>query len=668
MTGWVVGGISGVLAVLVAQEAAAPPPRAPSSIRVSVDLVQIDATVTDAAGRHVPDLDASDFEVLQDGRRQAIASFAYVPAGAAPGAASAAPATGAGTPTGSGAPLAAHQVRRTIALVVDDLGLSFESIARVRRSLQHFVDTQRRPGDLVAVVRTGAGMGALQQFTTDPRLLHAAIDRVRWTIRGRFAPFQATSEFDQRVSPIEQELFTVGTLGSIRYVVRGIGDLPGRKLVILFSDGFRITDADGQYGSILDRMRSLVDEANRAAVVIYGIDARGLMSTAPVAADQIGTSPGAVLNMRRQELADTKDGLRRLAEDTGGLLVTDRNDLAGAIGRVLDDQRGYYLLGYVPERSTFAAANPRFHRLTVRVVRPGLRARSRSGFLGRADERLPAATGDRMVDAVTSPFAGGDITLRLSSFFGQLSNSGPVVQSVMHVDARDLAFREGPDGAREADVEVLAMTFGENGEMADQHRRKYAVRLTAERHATALENGFVYNMRVPIGRPGPYQLRIALRDGTTGRIGSASQFIDVPNLGRKRLALSSLFIQGATDAPAADGALDDLDPNATLAVRRFRRGTRATYMSEIYNVRRDRSGRSKVDSEIRLLREGTEVFRGAPRAVEPAPGGGALLATGVLQLGSETPPGSYVLELTVIDHLAGTHGRATQVIDFEVTN
>ncbi|MFM9709646.1 hypothetical protein, partial [Streptomyces galilaeus] len=88
-------------------------------------------------------------------------------------------------------------------------------------------------------------------------------------------------------------------------------------------------------------------------------------------------------------------------------------------------------------------------------------------------------------------FAGGDIRLRLSSFFGQAADVGPVVQSVMHVDPRDLAFTEAPDGSRVAQLEILAMTFGDNGDVADQQSRKYTVRLAADRYARALESGFV---------------------------------------------------------------------------------------------------------------------------------------------------------------------------------
>ena len=108
-----------------------------------------------------------------------------------------------------------------------------------------------------------------------------------------------------------------------------------------------------------------------------------------------------------------------------------------------------------------------------------------------------------MIAAVTSPFAGGEIRLRLSSFLGRSADLGPVVQSVMHVDARDLAFTEAADGLRLAQLEVMAMTFGDNGQVAEHYSRGYTVRLTAERYAQALQTGFVYNLRMPVKRRGP---------------------------------------------------------------------------------------------------------------------------------------------------------------------
>lgn len=656
-----------------------PVARDPGVLRIAVDLVQVDATVTDERGRHVADLSAADFEVLQDGRPQTISTFAYVPTASV--AATARPAPRAPSITAPSAPLKPEQVRRTMALVVDDLGLSFEGTVRVRDVLRRFVDTQMQSGDLVAILRTGAGMGALQQFTPDRRMLHAAIEGVRWNMLTRVAPFQAATDEDQRLDEMRNELFSAGTLGAIKYVVRGLADLPGRKSVILLSEGFGLKDADGYHGRVLDALRSLVDAANRAGVVIYTIDTRGLVVTAPSAADDVSRlKPAALMDAKRDELMETQDGLGLLAHETGGLFMRNTNDIGGAVERALDDQQGYYLLGYVPDASTFGAARPKFHRLQVRMKRPGLRVRSRSGFLGVPDTTMPRQTpANRMVASVTSPFAGGKIRLRLSSFFGHVPKVGAVVHSVMHVDARDLMFAEQPDGTRTAELETLAVTFGENGQVADQNNQRYTVKLPPDVHARALERGFVYRLQVPLKRSGPYQLRIALRDVGSDRIGSASQFIDVPDVKKGRLTLSGLAIEGLAQrkqpsGPGGGGAppldneatVEEIDPGATLALRTFRQGTNASYACFVYNARRGRDGQPQLEAETRIYRDGREVFRSEPSPVLPATATGAPTAGGVLQMGREMPPGSYVLEIAVIDRLAKKASRATQTIDFDV--
>ena len=227
---------------------------------------------------------------------------------------------------------------------------------------------------------------------------------------------------------------------------------------------------------------------------------------------------------RRDELIATQQGLGALADATGGLFFRNTNDIGGALSRALADQHGYYLLGYVPDRSTFADRSPRFHSLRIRVKRPGLLVRSRRGFLGRPDQDVAPRTPEtRMLDAVSSPFAGGDMRLRLSSLFAQAPEAGPMVYSFMHVDTRDLTMVEQPDGSRVAEVETLAVTFGEDGQLIDQHGRRYTMTVPADSYARALASGLVYGMRVSVKTawtlPAPY--RVARRGERPNRRGQS---------------------------------------------------------------------------------------------------------------------------------------------------
>ena len=161
-----------LLAVIVPAVAQSPD----TVIRINVNLVQIDAVATDSNGNPVTDLKASDFEIRQDRKLQTITSFSFVPIRAPR-----ATATVRG-PFVIPAVFKAEDVRRTIVFVVDDLALPFADLVRVRESLGKWVDQHMMAGDLVAVIRTSGGMGAFQRFSSDPRLVHAAISRLTFSL------------------------------------------------------------------------------------------------------------------------------------------------------------------------------------------------------------------------------------------------------------------------------------------------------------------------------------------------------------------------------------------------------------------------------------------------------------------------------------------------------
>src|SRR5688572_11131813 len=352
-----------------AQQAAAG--QTPGVIRINVNLVQVDAVVTDSDGRPVNNLKAEDFEVRQDGKTQKITNFEFIrvrdPLRAIDPTTLSPPRGGAPPPPDSA--LHRDQIRRTIALVVDDLGISGENMVRIRESLKKWVDYEMQPGDLVAVIRTNAGVGTLQQFTNDKRMLYSAIDMVKYQ-PGRVGVFSVsplTPESPINTSLYEDELehaYLRVSMNAVQYVIRGLRDLPGRKSMVLFSESMRLTflDGPGIVGTSgttdmtrEDSLRRLADEANRSSVVIYSIDPRGPTFTGLTSADGAGgrTSDqlSEVVGNRSQEFIQSQDGLVILAQKTGGLFYVG-NDIASNIRRAIDDGNGYYLMGYQPEDST----------------------------------------------------------------------------------------------------------------------------------------------------------------------------------------------------------------------------------------------------------------------------------------------------------------------------
>jgi VWFA-related protein len=498
-------------------------------IRVNVELVQVDATVTDASGKAVPNLEPQDFEVLQDGKPQVITKFSYVNA----------PPPVATKPVGESKLPVLHpnkvrmeDIHRTVALVVDDLGLSFESTARVHQALKHYVDHELQPGDLVAILRTGAGVGALQQFTTDRRLLYAAIDRVRFNTMGlgtigAFAPLASSNSLTGvnlaaasgtgGMSDFEQErrqIFTAGTLGAVRYVVDGLRELPGRKVLVLFSENTQLFYRGEPSQRVQDALRQLVDAANRSAVVIYAIDPGGLRYYGLTAADDTALSdPQSLTTLsmsRSMEEYDSREGMSILAHATGGLFLKNTNDLNGALQRAMEDSAGYYLIGYKPDASTFIHTGPpRFHSLKVRLKRPGLRVRSRSGFFGVSDSGPVAAPAgsprEQMLQALASPFSSGEVHVRLTTLFKEVEKVEPVLDAMLYIDARELQFVPQADGTRKATFEAVAVTFDENGTPVESSARTFAVVAKENEFGDMAKAGIVYVLQHPAKKPGPYQ-------------------------------------------------------------------------------------------------------------------------------------------------------------------
>jgi VWFA-related protein len=715
-------------------------------VRITTNLVQIDVVVTDKNGKQVTDLGPEDFEVSEDGKKKQVTNFSYIAAGASTAnldaiASSAAPSKPGAAPI-KPAQLKREQVRRTVALVIDDLGLSFESFGYARQALTKFVDEQMQATDLVAVLRTSKGVGVLQQFTSDKRQLHAAIDNVRWNPLGRggISPVGTLNEqsigadirdniqFMEEAEETRAGQYSVGTIGTMNAIVRGLGEMPGRKSIVLISEAFQMFGAQGRNVQLVQALRRLTDEANANSVAIYTVDASGLQSYTFEASDKVagysylidpqvmaasgGPATGAgaggvtvnppprtlprvdtlsaqaeqdsgaafrrlaaLTAMRDQQAGETYTVLSYLAQRTGGLFERNRNDLAAGIGRIMQDQQGYYLIGYRPDESTIGAdgSRKRLHNLNVKVKRSGLKVRSRASYVGVSDEDRrvrPRTRAEQLTAALISPFASGDVRVQLTSLFGDEPNSGGTyLRSLLHIDARDLTFKEESGGARTAELELVAVAFGDSGQVVDQLSYPQTVRAANDaEYQRMLQDGLVYILNFPLKKGGPYQMRVVVRDATSERNGAAMQFVEVPDLTKNRLALSGIVLSNAAEAEKATSAEQDIQSGP--AVRRLRQGMMLDYQYIIYNAQGSGTDANPlVQTQMRLLREGKPVFTGKVVSLDVSkqPNPKRISAGGRLRIGPELIPGDYVLQVVVTNNTDPKKSRTTtQWIDFEI--
>ena len=686
-------------------------------VKISTNLIQIDVTVTDPKGNPIADVRPDEIEIYENGKKQKITNFSFIasarPAVAKSNAADKDP--GLQLPPTTVRP---ENVHRTMAIVVDDLSMSFQSTFSTRDAVKRFVREQMQEGDLVAIVRTGTGIGILQQFTTDKRLLLAAAEKIRFNMTagnraGIFNPIadtfgegmsdaasiagqvsdrkhanDAAGKYDVEANDLRQSIFITGTLGAVNYVVRGMKDLPGRKSVTLISDGFTLytRDSDGSItgSDALDSLRSLTDLANRASVVIYTIDARGLVFDGLTSEDDLtGLSSASIeqrLASRREELIDTQTGLQYLAHQTGGFAVVNQNAINRGLQRVMNDQ-SYYLIGFEPDEETFDPRKNPYNKLEVRVSRKNARVRYRSGFYAVSNEKIAelrrkgTAPLQALYDALTSPFALNDISLRLNALF-MAGDRRSELRSFLHIDADGLTFVKDPaTGKYKTTFDLATHTFIDNGVPQDGLRGTYAVTLSDEGYALMRKNGLVYDFVFPVKKSGAYQMRVAIRDTATNKTGSAFQFVEVPNLKKDRIALSGVMLGNVGTADAgklrnmtSEAAMKVINPVSNTAIRQFHPASLLTYQMTVYNAKSDPTGAVDVSVQVKVFSERQLVFEGKVTKVErDLQTIGEIPLQGSIELGSGLPPGNYTLQLIVTDHRAKENRKiATQFVPFEI--
>ena len=344
-----------LLAVLCAVSPSLAQTQSDDVVRITTNLVQIDAVVT-KKGKAITDLKAEDFEIFEDGKLQTITSFAYVSnvsnnADATPGTSGKDPNTP--SDPNSPPPTRSEFGRKRIALVVDDYGLSLQSTPDVRRQLRKFIDEQLKPNDLIAIIRTSRARRELPQFTNDKNRINQAWEQVKWN---------QCSRVGVKLMPRVGDNASVGcgtgiasfteSINSLRAIVTALGQAPGRKSMIIFSADTPLREDEklargsssvlqgndstkDDSNSYNGRLKRLAELAIRSSVVIYGVDASGLQVTSMTGADatprpMISGSQGnglfvKQLRDRSKLLQSPRDGADLIAKETGGFLVHDQN-------------------------------------------------------------------------------------------------------------------------------------------------------------------------------------------------------------------------------------------------------------------------------------------------------------------------------------------------------
>lgn len=608
----------------------------PLTFKVEVNYVEVDAVVTDREGRFVGDLQRGDFQVLEDGKPQAITNFGLLNV----------PVEYAEAPLFVKGPIEPDVQSnekpfdgRIYVIVLDDLHTDLRWTPRVKAAAKRFVERQMGANDLAAVVTTGGSLDASQEFTGNRRLLSAAIDKFMG--RGlRSATLNKLDEYNRtrglptgggapRDMDEQQRAYNArSTLSSIKQLSEFLAGVRGRrKALLMFSEGidYDILDVfnNPSANDVRDETRDAIAAATRANVSIYSVDPRGLTDAAGDSMELTGIDaamdPSLRLDLRgmQDELRLQQDSLRVLADETGGFAAINSNDFATAFNRIRDENSNYYLLGYYPANDR---RDGRFRKIEVRVTRPGLQVRARKGYVaprGKAPNLAPGPTGPnapspRLREALDSPLplAGLRMTVFAACFKGKAPNASVAV--VMHTDGRNLKFTER-DGRFDDNLELSILAVNHEGKIKNALRQKVNMPLKPQSRGIVINSGVRTVSRIDLP-PGKYQLRVAALDEGSQSAGSVYYDLEVPDFNQGPLTMSGVVLSstlssvGPVVGMAPDDELRTALPGPPTVLRQFRAEEELALLAEVYDNQASTPHKVAIATTLRTD-DGREVFR-----------------------------------------------------------
>jgi len=661
--------------------------RPTTSFAVSTERVQVDVVVRDKRGAILTGLTTADLEVYEDGVRQAVESLAFVER----------KDTGEATALPSSAP------PTFVAVAFDRLSLPARAFAQ--QAVRGYLDRALPPRSWMGVFSIDRGLRTVQPFTADRDALRRSLDRARSVAPASFAGLRernivrnaygglaagigqahvapaelsgvpecrsSQDEVVRRLELLESRLVEAfdslerdqqgfATTHALLALIGGLQPLPGRKAILLFSEGLAIpADVEASFVSV-------VAAAHRASVSIYGADAGGLRAasaadetrrtidslqtrlqlqndgmgnplTRGAATHDPGTGGLALLERNEDTLRLAPgSGLGRLADQTGGFLIQDTNDLSAVLAEMDEELGAHYVLSYAPKNQVY---DGRFRAITVKLKRPHGRLQARKGYLALRTP-LPVPALDYEAPALARLESGAlptAVPVRLRGL--QFPEVPPLslVPIIVEVPARGLH-----------DLTIVVLVRDAARQVTAKMSQRYALSGPGAYPAATGEVLFYRETRLP---PGSYTLEAVAYDAQTRAAGGARSNLEIPSTVAGHLRASSLIVVGSAERlGAAEGTLPKLlqygdvllHPNLGQPLRR-EAGRPLTFFVTAWPALE----RPAVDAHLEVVHDGQRVA--STRATGLRPG-----EDGRIQLASSLPverfaPGAYELRLTLSD-------------------
>jgi VWFA-related protein len=643
---------------------------------LNTNIVLTNVVVRDKkTGAVVKGLKASDFTILEDKKPQKIISFDYQNVDEAAVLAEKSTASGKATVAdllernfaASPKELKDH---RLIVLFFDLSSMQDEDIDRAVEAAQKYVKTQMQPADLVALVSMSTGLTMDQDFTSNKDALLRGLGRYNGTDETGFAnggtgSTSGTADDTSAFAADDTEYNSLNTdreLLAIRTIAKSLERVAQRKSMLYFSGGLTRNGIENEAS-----LRAATNEAAKANLAIYSVDTRGLQALPPVGDASTGSLRGnsaysgasataqVSTNYQSQETLDT------LSLDTGGKSFMDSNDFAPAFQQVQHDTEAYYILGF---RSTNQRQDGSYRHLTVKVNRDDVKLEFRPGYYAGADFQHQK-TEDReeaLTEQMRSDLPATDVAVYLQALYFMRSKNLYFIPVSLIVPGSQIPFVKGGDRDK-ATLDIAGEVKDAQGIVVGNARQ--TVKLAVDAAAEVQRKNIEYSTEFTLA-PGRYHLKFVVRENQTGNMGSFETDIQVPDLKKAPLKMSSVVVASQrtpnTDKHATSPLVRDGLEWVPNVAHVFRQSQHLYFLYEVYDPAKAKNVKSpatampiKLLTNIEFVLNGTKVYETALATATSVndPEHDAVIFQVDVPL-TQLKPGTYICQVNVIDDAAGS--------------
>jgi VWFA-related protein len=639
-------------------------------LKVQSDLVLTNVVVRDKhTGAVVRGLTAKDFTVLENGKPQTIQTFDFqsidqaMPLNEATVSGKEGRLVLGKNPTGvvTGDALRNH---RLVILFFDLTSMQPDDLSRSVEAAKNYINRQMNSADLVAVVSLSDSLSVDQDFTANKQPLLAAVSSYNSTQQGGFQP-GATSTTNQTedassFTPDESEYNDVNTdrqLYAIAQIAKSLAYINQKKSLLYFSGGIQRDGIENEAS-----LRSATNSAVRANLSIYSVDMRGLQAISPLGDASTGSIRGAsayngqAYQNNLDSNFNTQEVLSTLAADTGGKFYGDSNDFAPAFQAMENDTAQYYVIGF---RSTNQLRDGRYRRLQIKVNRPDVKLEYRPGYYAPADYQHSNHE-DRerqLTEQLESDLPATDVPVYMAAYYFQLAPDRYYIPVSLIVPGSQIPFVKGGDRDK-ATIDIIGEVKDMAGRVEGDVRQTVKLAIDQQQQVSRKNVQYTTNFTLPQGK---YHVKFVVRENLTGHMGSFETDINVPDLTKAPMKMSSVLLASQRQPAPKSKQTNPLIQDGQLWVPNvahvFRQDGHLYLLYEVYSPDKTpdaKTGSPRLLTSIEFLSGSTKVFETplveATKLTDPARNVVAFQFDVPLK---DMKPGQYTCQVNVIDDRAG---------------